>query len=82
MIAVGDLLLFRWESGEYCDERESADADPVYGFDDPQEIAEWAEKEGRAITAWWMTLADHDAAPAQADVDHVGYVDDAVDEAA
>ncbi len=82
VIAVGDLLLFRWESGEYCDEREGADADPVYGFDDPQEIAEWAAQEGRAITAWWMTLADHDAAPTDSDIDHVGYVDDAVDEAA
>lgn len=82
VIAVKDLMLFRWESGEYCDERESTDADPVYVFDDPQEIVEWVAKEGCAITAWWMTLADHDAAAAQADVDHVGYVDDAVDEAA
>ena len=82
VIAVGALLLFRWESGTYCDERESAEADPVYGFDDVEEIVEWATTEGCAIVAWWMTLADHDAAPATDDVDHVGWADDNVEEAA
>lgn len=82
VIAVGELLLFRWESGEYCDEREGPEADPVYGFDDVAEIVEWATTEGCAIAAWWMTLADHDAAPASDDVDHVGWADDSVEEAA
>lgn len=82
VIAVGELLLFRWESGTYCDERESAEADPVYGFDDVEEIVEWATGNGCAIVAWWMTLADHDAAPATDDVDHVGWADDSVEQAA
>ncbi|MBJ7442868.1 MAG: ParB/RepB/Spo0J family partition protein [Sphingobium sp.] len=82
VIAVGELLLFRWENGEYCDEREGPDADPVYCFDDVPEIAEWVVAEGCAVVAWWMTLADHDAAPATDDVDHVGWADDSVEEAA
>jgi ParB family chromosome partitioning protein len=82
VIAVGDLLLFRWESGEYCDAREAPEADPVYGFDDVEEIVEWATGNGCALVAWWMTLADHDAASATDDVDHVGWADDSVEEAA
>lgn len=82
VIAVGELLLFRWKSGEYCDARESPEADPVYCFDDVPEIAEWVVAEGCAVVGWWMTLADHDAAPATDDVDHVGWADDSVEEAA
>ncbi|ASY45003.1 hypothetical protein CJD35_11535 [Sphingobium xenophagum] len=86
VILVDGCACFRWESGAYADAREnSPDADECSLYDDLTELFEHADTIGLS----WASVEAYDAhphgdnaAPEADDVDHVGWADDSVEEAA
>ncbi|CAN5337346.1 hypothetical protein BH10PSE12_BH10PSE12_02920 [soil metagenome] len=65
VVLLDRMAFYRWEEGNYSDEREESDLEPEYGFDSLEEALADAEDIGAA----YATIADYEAAIAASNGD-------------